>query len=139
MFKGIFNFNTQSQYGVDLIRIISGLIIITFGMEIVDAEKLNGYTEWATDVGIPFPYFMVYIGKLAEIVGGVCLILGLFTRLACIPLMMTMFVITFILLDGNPKTGSFYLLLIFAIYFFIGSGKFSIDHLLLKRRSKLSA
>jgi len=134
MFKIMKLSTVQSNYGIDVIRILSGLIILSFGLEIFNIEKMNGYTEWTTDVGIPFSDILVHIGKVSELIGGLCLTIGLWTRLASIPLIFTMFVITFIMLDGSIKTGSFYLLMIFVIYFFIGSGRLSLDYLLSKKK-----
>jgi len=42
----------------------------------LDAEKISGYTEWATDAGIPFPKIMIYVGKISELIGGLWLTLG---------------------------------------------------------------
>lgn len=126
--------NENLSYGLDLIRIISGGIIIVFGFEIFDAEQISGYTEWLTDVGMPLPKAMAYIGKLSELVFGTFLVIGFFTRLSAIPLMITMCVINFIMLDGNLRSEPFYLLLIYASFFFMGSGKLSVDFYLLNRK-----
>lgn len=124
------------HWGLDIIRIISGGIIISFGLEIMNPEQISGYIEWLTDIGIPFPKVMTYIGKFSEIICGLFLVVGFFTRFSCIPLMITMFVVTFIMLDGKIKTDSFYLFLIFACFFFIGSGKISIDYLIKRKKTK---
>ena len=63
------------------------------------------------------------------------LLMGLFTRLSTIPLMITMCVVNFIMLDGSILTQPFYLLLLFACFFFIGSGKLSVDFILSGYRS----
>lgn len=120
--------------GLDIIRIISGGIIVSFGLEVLDPEQINGYRQWLSEVGMPFPGIMVYVGKLAELICGCGLAIGLFTRLCSIPLMITMCVINFVMLEGDIRTDSFYLLLIFASFFFAGSGKISVDYLLAKRK-----
>ncbi|MGC6432470.1 MAG: DoxX family protein [Jejuia sp.] len=127
--KQIFLPTKTPHFGLDIIRIICGGIIFSFGLEILNVEQLTGYTEWLTDVGMPFPKIMVYVGKLAELICGLFLCVGLFTRFACIPLIITMFVVSFIMLDGKIRTEPFYLLLLFACFFFIGSGKISVDYL----------
>ncbi len=121
--------------GLDIIRIISGGVIFSFGLEIMMPEKMLGYTEWLIDIGMPFPKIMVYVGKLSEIICGLFLAVGFLTRLACIPLIITMFVVTFIMLDGKIRVETFYLLLIFACFFFTGSGKLSVDYLLKKKKT----
>ncbi|MEO1438546.1 MAG: hypothetical protein AAFV80_23605, partial [Bacteroidota bacterium] len=49
------------------------------------------------------------------------------TRWSTIPLMITMFVVNFIMLDGNIRTQSFYLGLLFLCFLFLGGGRLSID------------
>ncbi|MDW3196560.1 MAG: DoxX family protein [Cytophagales bacterium] len=126
--------NEMLSPGLDIIRIISGGIIFTYGLEIFDSEQIGGYTQWLTDVGIPWPGMMAYIGKLTELIGGIFLVIGLLTRLSAIPLIMVMCVINFIMLDGNPRSEPFYLLLIFASFLFNGSGKISVDYWLERRK-----
>ncbi len=123
------------HFGLDIIRIVCGAIIFSYGLEIFNSEQLAGYTEWLTDVGMPLPKVMAYIGKFAEISCGLLLTIGLFTRYASIPLVITMFVVNFVMLDGKIRTEPFYLLLLFACFLFIGSGKISVDYLL-KQHSK---
>ena len=122
--------NAKLHPGLDVIRILVGGIIISFGLEILSSEQMNGYTEWLTKVGMPLPGIMAYIGKLSELICGALLLIGLFTRLSTIPLIATMFVITFIMLDGSIKADSFYLLLLFASFLFTGGGKLSVDFLI---------
>ena len=98
-------------------------------------ENMEGYTKWLTDVKVPAPELMAYVGKVAELVCGAMLVLGLFTRLASIPLMITMFVINFIMLEGNLRESPFYLLLLFATFFFVGGGKYSLDEVIRKRKN----
>lgn len=128
--KKILQPNTELPLGLDVIRILIGGIIITFGVEMFSAEQMAGYTEWLTSVGMPFPGFMAYVGKVAELVGGAFLLLGLFTRLSAIPLIATMFVVNFIMLEGSIMSEPFYLLLLFTCFLFLGSGKLSVDFLM---------
>ena len=122
--------NVKLPVGLDVIRILIGGIIISFGMEILNTEQMEGYIQWLTEVGMPLPRPMAYIGKLSELIGGAFLLIGLFTRLSTIPLMATMCVVNFIMLDGNIKTEPFYLFLLFLCFFFIGSGKLSVDYII---------
>ena len=133
MIRELIKSNDTLPVGLDIIRVISGLIIFSFGWEMFNSDQMAGYFEWLTKVGMPLPTIMAYIGKSSELICGLCLALGLYTRLSAIPLMITMCVINFIMLDGNIRTDSFYLLLIFTSFFFIGGGKLSIDSLLQRR------
>ncbi len=136
MIKKLLKSSDTLPIGLDVVRAISGAIICSFGLEMLDAEQMSGYTEWLTDVGMPFPQIMGYIGKLAELICGLCLALGLFTRISALPLMITMVVINFIMLDGDLRSQPFYLLLIFAAFLFVGGGRLSLDFWIENRRSK---
>ena len=103
------------QAGAVILRIAAGLIIFKYGLEIFSGDKMKGYFDWLTDLNFPAPEMMAYLGKLRELIGGLLMALGLFTRLAAIPLIITMIVIGFIM--GEPEflaaDGSILLLLIF--------------------------
>ena len=133
--KKLLKTNNKLHIGVDSIRIISGGIIVSFGFEVFNVEQMAGYMDWLTNVGMPFPDVMAYIGKLSELIFGGCLLIGLFTRISTIPLTITMCVINFIMLEGDLRTQPFYLLLLFGAFFFLGSGRISMDFLIEKRKS----
>ena len=133
MLKRFLFANNPYDLGLTIVRIFAGIIIIPFGMEMFDAEAMSGYTKWLTDIGIPLPGFMAYVGKVAELVGGIFLILGLLTRLASVFLMITMAVITFVMSSGSITDMTFLLLLLFAVYLFSGGGKYSVDALIAKK------
>lgn len=133
MLKRFLFANNPYDLGLTIVRIFAGIIIIPFGMEMFDAEAMSGYTKWLTDIGLPLPGFMAYVGKVAELVGGIFLILGLLTRLASVFLMITMAVITFVMSSGSITDMTFLLLLLFAVYFFAGGGKYSVDALIAKK------
>lgn len=133
--KKLLTVNQTLPIGFELIRMISGAIIFYFGLEVFEPQSMDGYTEWLTDVGMPFPGFMPYVGKLSELICGATLAIGLFTRLSAIPLIATMFVVNFIMLDGNILADTFYLLLLFSTFLFAGSGRISLDYVLSRRSS----
>ncbi len=106
------------------------------GFEIFDPAKMEKYLEWNFKLG--GPAFMAYLGKGVEFFGGVLFTIGLFTRLICIPLILTMAFITFILNSGKVFTDHqhpFLFVVIFLIYFFTGPGKLSLDYALFDKRS----
>ena len=88
-----------------------------------------------SELGLPFPLLMAYLAKGTEFFGGLLFALGLFTRFTTIPLAITMAVAILgshqgqITGDGEHP---FLFFLIFAAFFFIGSGKWSIDYLVKK-------
>lgn len=71
---------------------------------------------------------------LTKIIGGICLILGLFSRVAsfCIIILMTIFLINQDFIAFNFTFPLFFIAVaLFTLYF--GSGKFGIDYLLAKK------
>jgi putative oxidoreductase len=129
-----------SPFGSDalaIIRIIAGILILKHGLAVFDSAGMNdmaGYLK--KDLGMPLPLLMAYLAKGAEFFGGLLFALGLFTRLACIPLIITMLVAVFVAHNGHVASDgehAFLYLLLFAAFFLIGSGKWSLDTLLNKK------
>ena len=131
-----------SPLGIDvlgIIRIIAGILILNHGKMVFDHTIMNDMAgSLSKDLGMPFPMLMAYLAKGAEFFGGIFLALGLFTRFASIPLIITMAVAAFGAHHGQISgegEHAFLFLLIFAAFFFIGSGKWSVDYLI-KRMMK---
>ncbi|WP_420460076.1 DoxX family protein [Neolewinella sp.] len=116
-----------ADIGWAIIRLPAGGIISDFGLEILNPDQLAGYREWLTDIGMPYPSAMAYLGKGVELAGGVFLVLGLFTRWAATLLIWVMFVVTFVVGQGNIRSESFYLLLLFSCFVVAGSVRLSLD------------
>jgi uncharacterized membrane protein YphA (DoxX/SURF4 family) len=124
---------------VVVIRILIGIIMAKHGSEMFDAENMKGNIAFLTDVGLPLPEFMAHLAKSSELAGGICLSLGLLTRLVCIPMTITMSVVVFIYLDGTIFGDAQlpFLLMLFCLIFFIyGGGKISLDYLLYTRTTQ---
>lgn len=54
--------------------------------------RLEGVAEWFGSIGIPAPGFHALLVASVETVGGLLLILGLFSRLTAIPMAFTMLI-----------------------------------------------
>ena len=127
-------------FGLDalaIVRIFTGILMVVHGKVVFDSEIMKGMAgSLGSELGLPFPILMAYLAKGAEFFGGLLFALGLFTRFTTIPLFITMAVAVFgshqgqITGDGEH---AFLFLLIFTAFFFIGSGKWSIDYLVKKR------
>ena len=125
--------------GITLIRIILGLFMIYHGWEVFDSSKMREYAGWDNFKNSSFGLQMVYAGKAAELIAGILLFLGLFTRLAALLIVGTMAYITFFL--GNGKIWSqdqhpFLLILLSMVFFFLGGGRWSMDRKLFKNRNR---
>lgn len=124
--------------GFMLIRIMLGVVIMPYGWEIFHQDQVYGYSQWLTDVHFPLPKLMAYLGKLAELLGAICLILGLATRPAALILAWVMFVITFIMGNGKIFTDvpyTFLFMLVFLLLACTGGGRWSLDHWLFNRQN----
>lgn len=126
------------ENGLSFIRIGKGILIIMFGKELFDDAMMNDYTKFLTDVGMPAPRLMLTIAKLTELIGGVCLVVGLFTRIVVVPLMATMLTVVWLMSDGNffnDGTASTFFLLFLALLL-LGSGTFNLDYLLFEKEKR---
>ena len=116
--------------GITLIRIITGTMMIYHGFEIFDNNLMLDYSKRLTELHFPNPPLMAYLGKGAELVAGILITIGLFTRLAVWPMIITMLLIAFGMGQGKvyyEDQHPFLFVLIGLFFFFNGSGKYSLD------------
>ena len=126
------------QAGLLLIRITLGVFLVYHGWEIFSEAKMNEYLTW-DNFKQSNGKMLVYAGKAAELIAGILFIPGLFTRLASLFTIGTMGYIAFFLGNGiiwNNDQHPFLFVLLALIFFFTGSGKYSVDHYLFKPKSR---
>ncbi len=126
--------------GLLIIRFITGAFMIYHGWEVFGADKMKGYVQWLTDLHFPVPAFMAYTGKTIELISGISLVAGLFTRLMMLPLAITMTTVTFGMGHGKVFTDGqhpFLFVLLALLFFFTGPGKWSMDQLMFQRNKTL--
>jgi putative oxidoreductase len=124
-----FSARDQSR-GLAAIRIIIGLFMIYHGWETFERGKIIEYTTWDVFKHLSSPSFPVYLGKIAELVSGSLLLLGLFTRLAAILLAGTMLYISFFIGHGKiwyEDQYPFLFALLALVFFITGPGAWSLD------------
>jgi len=121
-----------SLLGITLVRIFTGYLIFRYGLELFQIEALLEFLE---KTNVPFPYLAGYAAKTIELIGGICLILGLFTRWATPPLIIIMCGVIYTANNGNIFEGEapFLFLLLFTLFLVNGAGKWSVDHLIKTR------
>ena len=125
--------------GLVLLRIITGLLMAYHGLEVFKPDVMKGYTEWEVIKQLPSPLFMVYLGKGLELVTGICLTLGLFTRVAALFLFVNMLFICFKVGTGKfwyEDQHSFIFALLALVFFFTGPVKFGLDNYIFKKPKK---
>ena len=89
-----------------------------------------------TALGFPLPIFFCWCAAASELLGGIFIALGLYTRYAAAFLMFTMGVAAFKVHAADPfATKEMALLYFMACILFIlqGGGRFSLDHLIRKK------
>jgi putative oxidoreductase len=122
------------DFGLTSVRVITGLFMVYHGWEVFDATKMNEYAQWDMFKNSSGT-FMVYLGKGAELVGGLMLTLGLFTRIGAIILFGTMAYIAFFIGHGKvwyEDQHPFMFVLLAIVFFVMGGGNWSLDKTLSK-------
>jgi putative oxidoreductase len=122
--------------GMAVIRILTGLLMVYHGLEVFSKETMEMYQGWDKVKALPFGSFMVYAGKAGELITGILLTLGLFTRWASLVMAAIMFFVSFFIGSGkfwyedqHPFLFGM-MALVFAIF---GSGAWAIDNKIQKK------
>ena len=123
--------------GLSVTRMIVGLFMIYHGWEVFSLEKMNGYMDWNMFKDSSIARIMVYAGKIAELVAGIFLFIGLFTTVAALVMALTMAYIAFFVGHGKvwyEDQHPFLFVLLGMVFIFCGPGPWSIDRLRAKEK-----
>lgn len=131
------NDSTTASIGLLILRIgIGSFMLFAHGW-----GKLAGFAELADKFPDPIGLgstLSLALAVFAEVVCSLLIIFGLGTRLASVPFLVTMLVAAFVVHADDPW-GKKEFALLYAIpalsLVFTGGGRFSLDHLIRKRRS----
>ncbi len=127
--------DTGKDWGLLLIRLgAGGMMLFAHGW-----GKLASFGErhatWADPIGLG-PTLSLSLAVFAEFFCALAVILGLGTRLASVPLLITMLVAALVVHADDPWNKQEFPLLyatMFVGLIFAGSGRFSLDHALSKK------
>jgi len=123
-------------------RVFIGVCFIVHALGklgLVGTGNMQGFTEWLESLGVPQPALQARLAMLSELAGGTALLLGLFTRPACLVLIFTMIVAGRLghrgagYLITNEPPGAEYTINLAAIclvFLLLGPGGYSLDSLL---------
>ena len=100
-------------------------------------QNFDTTTQWFSSLGIPFAPFMTLLTASVEIIGVLLLVLGLFTRLITVPLMIIMLIAVLTVhfshgfsVANNGFEIPLYYFLFLSILASHGAGEFSLDTLI---------
>jgi putative oxidoreductase len=82
--------NKLSWLGPLLMRLTLGLVFIGTGWG--KLHNLDNVTQFFAELHIPAPHLNAVLAATTEFVGGLCMVAGLMTRLAALPLAFTMLI-----------------------------------------------
>ena len=121
----------MNSFGLLLLRLVVGIGLAWHGFDKVFAGGVENIAGMVTDWGWPLPQPFAWAASLTELVGGVLVTLGLYTRYAAVPAIATMAVALIMVHPGNPyESGGelpmFYLVGLVAIML-TGPGRYSVD------------
>ena len=123
--------------GLLIVRVAIGMFLIYHGWEIFNKAKMNEYLTWDAFRYSSAGTFLVYAGKAAELIAGILLLLGLFTRIAALLVIGAFAYIAFNLGNGiiwNNDQHPFLFVMFGVLFLFTGPGTISMDHSLFKRK-----
>lgn len=125
---------TATSWASLILRVTFGLLMLSHGVPKL-MKLLNGTMEFGDPIGIGVPASLT-LTVFAEVVCSILLVIGLWTRLALIPLIITMFVAVFIVHiqdDLATMESALLYLLSYCALFLLGSGAYSVDAVLGKK------
>lgn len=111
-----------------ILRLTLGLLMLSHGIPKL-MKLMNGTMEFGDPIGIGVPASLT-LTVFAEVVCSLLIVIGLWTRLALIPLIITMAVAVFIVHindDLGTMESALMYLLSYSALFLLGSGTYSMD------------
>lgn len=122
--------------GLFILRVVVSCFMLTHGAKKYMMLFSSDPVQFADPIGIGQSNSLI-LAFVSEFICSVFILLGFATRLVSIPLIINMFVVVFVVhaADGFEKQelpGLY--LVIYVLLLITGSGKYSIDHLIYKKR-----
>ena len=123
---------TFQDLGLLWLRVLMGSGIAYHGYGKVFGGHLSGLIQGVGNMGFPYPEIFAWAAALSEFLGGICIVLGLFTRPAAFFVFATMSVAAFIAHKSDPFATKELALAYWTMsgaILFLGAGKFHIQQL----------
>ncbi|HSM47823.1 MAG TPA: DoxX family protein [Draconibacterium sp.] len=128
----------QLDYIILLLRITVTVFMITHAIPKMNKLIAGGEIQFPDPIGMG-PSISLVLTLFAELFCSILIGFGFLTRLAAFPLIITMAVAAFIVHAGDPfkqKELSLMYLILYIVLFIIGSGKYSVDSYISKKKKK---
>jgi putative oxidoreductase len=129
--------NNLQPWGAFLLRLVLGVAMVSHGYgKVIPASGLHGNTFAALNhhshfvASFGLPYWLGYVSALTEFVGGILLLLGLFTRFAAFMIACNMLAAILLVTRHHGYPGSEYTLALFSMavmLLFLGAGALALD------------
>jgi putative oxidoreductase len=123
--------NNDNSKATIIIRLIVGLIFLSEGIQKFLYPEIRGVGRFES-IGLPYYEFLGYFVASFEVLCGFLILIGLFTRIAAIPTIVIMIVA--IISTKIPiffEQGFWYMLMGSIFLLIKGSGKWSLDNILI--------
>lgn len=128
----------NTDIGILLLRLGVGGLMLTHGIPKLFRLFGSEPIRFADPIGIGVEASLT-LAVFSEVICSILIIVGLATKLASIPLVITMVVAFFIVHADDPfqrKELALFFLIVYVVLLFTGSGKYSLDHYFLKRKAE---
>ncbi|MDD2752322.1 MAG: DoxX family protein [Candidatus Omnitrophica bacterium] len=121
-----------------VLRICLGIVFIAHGAQIAfgmfSGPGINGFAQMLSGMGFKPAMFWAYLSAYTELLGGLCLVFGIFTRFAAFSILIFMLVAVFkvhwtkgFFLQAGGYEYNFVLISICLALILAGPGKFAIS------------
>ncbi len=126
-----------------LLRIWLGIAFLIHGLPgIFDSDYMAGFAGFMETIDMPMPIAMAYLCKGGELICGILLLLGLFTRFAAAGIMIDMLIAAFFAMQGDifgdfQAEISFTYFVIALVLFLNKATPFSLDRSLWKEKIQM--
>lgn len=122
-------------WAIALMRIVTGVVFFAHGYQKIFVQGVSSFAGFLSQIGMPAPNLLAPLVAAIELLGGLALILGLFTRWVAVPLAIVMLVAGvavhwkqgFFLPNGYEYT--LVLLAANVSLFLAGAGELALDNL----------
>jgi len=123
--------------GMTLLRVTAGVSMSTHGYSKVFGN-MEKFTAGVSEMGFPMPEVFAWAAALSELVGGICLAVGLGTRISAFLIAGTMVVAVFIRHAADPfqrKELAVIYLAMMIFFVLAGGGRWSVDSILKRKKT----